>query len=98
MAFTDAYATPQDYRSAVKHSDTADEEDIKRDLMAVSRYLDRELHQFFNFTSDAEGNPAVQDRYYMPVHRANPRAPYLIYGYGYAESENPWVYLRADPN
>lgn len=92
MAWDDAYATIQDYRNNVERTNQTQDEMLRSYLKLASRYLDKELHQSFNKSIDLE------DRFYMPVHRGNPRAPYLTGGLGYAETENPWLYLRADPN
>lgn len=51
MAIGDAYASVEEYRRVVKHSDDEDDAAIQSHLLAVSRYFERELGQFF--TRDA---------------------------------------------
>lgn len=60
MAVTDAYATAADYRSLTGKTDTAQDDEIIRDLTAISRYLDGKLERFFN----CDNTDSI--RYYMP--------------------------------
>lgn len=55
-----AYATAAQYRSAVGKTDTAQDADILRDLLAISRYLDYRLGR--SFGRDA----AATARVYLP--------------------------------
>lgn len=49
MAITDPYATAEEYRAAIKpDADDAGDELILSDLVAISRYLDSRLGQFFS--------------------------------------------------
>ena len=52
MAVTDAYATAAEYRASIGKTDVADDDEIKDDLKAISRYIEGKLGRFFN--SDAE--------------------------------------------
>lgn len=64
MPITDSYATEQEYRAAVTESTspgTTSDPVLKRQLLAVSRRLTRELGQ--HFTKDA----AVVERLYCPA-------------------------------
>jgi hypothetical protein len=51
MAIADAYATAAEYKTEIDKTIAEDDPAITRDLMAVSRYIDRELGRFF--TRDA---------------------------------------------
>lgn len=69
MAITDSYATVEDYRALAGRLDGAQDETIKDDLDAVSRYMEGCLHRFF--TNDA----AVVNRIYVP--RQTSRCMYI---------------------
>lgn len=53
MALSWAYATPVEYRHQTDKSDSGDDLTLARDLEAVSRYLDRELHRPNGFYQEA---------------------------------------------
>jgi hypothetical protein len=48
VAITDSYATVEDYRALAGRLDGAQDETIKDDLDAVSRYMEGCLHQFLH--------------------------------------------------
>lgn len=48
MAIGDAYATAEEYRSVIGMTGTGDDDDILRDLKAVSRYIEGKLGRHFN--------------------------------------------------
>lgn len=77
----DAYATIEEYRSAISKTDAGDDGDVGPDLIAVSRWLDRKLARFF--TKDVAD---VARTYYPKVSPAGPRP------LDWAESENPWLW------
>lgn len=79
MAVTDAYCDPSTYRAIVAKSDVGDDADVARDLVAVSRFLDRKLGRFF--TRDA----APVARVFRTSAARGGALPL-----GWAESENPW--------
>lgn len=56
-----AYATPEDYRRAFDRTGTEKDEDIARDLTAISRYLDGKLRR--TFAADTE----PVSRIYVPT-------------------------------
>lgn len=80
-AITDAYATPLDYRTIAGKSDGGDDDAIKLDLLAVSRWLDQKLGRFF--TQDA----APVARTFAPPSSLRLLGQLPI---GWAESENPY--------
>jgi hypothetical protein len=61
LAIDAAYATPQEYRQSIDQQAAGDDLAITRDLLAVSRYLDRALGQESGFNQDAS---AVVRSYY----------------------------------
>lgn len=81
VAVSNAYASPDEYRSAISKTDDGDDQAIAADLMAISRYLDKRMNRFF--TVDAADvtrvyYPRVMPAYNRPV--------------DWAESENPWLW------
>jgi hypothetical protein len=82
MALSDAYSTAASYREALTKRDSGKDEDVDADLLAISRFLERKLHTFFN------KDDAAVVRYFMPLQRAVRD--------GWAEAENPWRYLRGN--
>lgn len=94
MGITDAYATPQMYRALLHSSDPGQDEDIQGDLLAITRYLERYLHVFFNKDDD------LVTRYYTPTNRVRSPNPWYSAGgsgIGFAETENPWLHVRGEP-
>lgn len=85
-AVTDAYATPDEYRTAVGKSDAGDDQALAADLKAISRWLDRKLNRFF--TRDAADVPRT---FY-----ARSSMSYGQLGGGrpvdWAETENPFLW------
>src|SRR5687767_4756591 len=47
VAATAAYVDVTEYRKAIDKHDSGDDQDIERDLLAISRWLDRRLDRFF---------------------------------------------------
>lgn len=90
MSLSDAYATPGQYRASIHKSDPSQDEDLLVDLEAISRIVEAELHEFFN----KDDNLVIRyyDARFSPLNNA-----WLGSGVGYAESENPWRYLRGEP-
>jgi hypothetical protein len=62
LALSDAYATAEQYRAAISDTDDADDDGIREDLVAVSRYLDHQLNQPDGFGKD----DAPVARIYVP--------------------------------
>lgn len=71
-AVTDPYAFVADYRAVASNTDSGEEDEILRDLIATSRGLDKRLHRFF--TQDAA---AVTRTYRVP--RATGRAIHTLF-------------------
>lgn len=91
---SDAYATPQLYRALIHKSDPGQDEDVRGDLLAVSRYLEGKLHTFFN--KDDE----LTLRYFDAPIRMNNNSwsnAWTASGIGYAEMENPFRYMQGGP-
>jgi hypothetical protein len=53
VALSDAYATAAEYRALTDRSSTADDSTIGRDLLAVSRYIDKVLGRTLGFKKDS---------------------------------------------
>lgn len=81
MATTDAYATPAEYRKSAVHISDDDTDVLTRDLLAISRLIDRRLDRLSGFAKDASATTRVYH-----VRSARPTRP------DWAESENPWLY------
>src|SRR4051812_22320857 len=90
MTLSDAYATPGLYRNLIHKSDSGQDEELRGDLLAVSRYLEYKLKDFFN--KDDE----LTVRYFETTSKSVVSA-WSSSGIGYAESENPYRYLRGEP-
>jgi len=88
MALSDPYATPQQYRLSIHKTDQDEEEELLRDLIGVSRVMEKELHTFFN------KDDQLVFRYYDAPYTAGAN-PWM--GTSYAEAENPWRHLRGEP-
>jgi hypothetical protein len=82
VPIADAYATDEEYRTAITQSSGSDSVAIARDLLAVSRYIDHKLDRPSGFNKDA----AATARIYMPKSSGRPLRD------DWAESENPWKY------
>jgi hypothetical protein len=78
MSVADSYSDAVSYRARVGKSDSASDGAILDDLIAISRYLDRELDRFF--TQDAAAVTRVV--YPRGYHGGDP------------EAENPWRGVR----
>lgn len=89
MTLSDPYATPGQYRLSVRKTDNGKDEDILEDLIAVSRHIESCLHTFFNRDDE------LVIRYFDVPYTIN-RNPWYNHGVGYAESENPWLYMRGE--
>lgn len=89
MSLSDAYASPGLYRNLIHKSDPGQDEDVRGDLEAVSRYLEYKLHQYFNKTDDLEV------RYFDAPTKVSPLPAWS--SVGWAESENPYRYLQGGP-
>lgn len=90
MSLTDAYGTPALYRALIHKSDPGQDEEVRGDLLAVSRYLEYKLHTFFN------KDDALTFRYFDAPLRIVDR-PWTQSGIGFAESENPYRYMQGGP-
>lgn len=79
MAVTDAFATAEEYRAEVGRVGDVDDPTINRNLLGVSRYIERRFDR--QFTKDAA--PVARDFFGSHSGRIDP------------EAENPWRYARA---
>lgn len=78
MAVADAYASAGQYRAEINKPDTGSDGQIDRDLLAVSRYVEKELGRFFT----CDEKDVARDFIVSYTGNINP------------EAENPWKYLR----
>lgn len=88
MAIDDAYATVAAYKAGpqTRRMSGTDDPDIGEDLQAISRYMDRKLHQPSGFNKDV----AAVVRYYRTM--GSPRMGGIPENW--AETENPWRYVK----
>lgn len=72
MAIADAYATVAQYKSAKEKTTADDDTDLTRQLLAVSRFMERRLGQFFNIDA------AVISRLYTPRYTPAGYSPTIL--------------------
>lgn len=63
MGLSDAYASAAEYRQVIDMTDTGKDDEINKDLQAISRVIDGKMGRFFNKDADA-----VQRTYIAPAH------------------------------
>ncbi len=100
MVLSDAYATPQEYRAAHSAQSADDDDAIERDLVAISRHIDKVTGRNNGFNIDptpVDLADLVASVYPSPSGSRSGMflgSSYGAVGYsppnGWAESENPW--------
>jgi|SRR5581483_255176 len=84
-----SYASAAEYKAEMQKERTSEDAGITRDLIAISRIVDRKTHRFFG------KDDAPVARYYYPHARAFGPRIYGMRPVGWAESENPWRWAGA---